>query len=71
MKTGGKNKRVAFIILVSVVYSIRIRSFFSLRHFLLYLNLFQDTMCLVNHCLIQRQNRNVMSCFSTTVYILL
>ncbi len=71
MKNGGKNKRVAFIILVSVVYSIRIRSFFSLRNLLLYLNLFQDTMCLVNHCLIQRQNRNVMSCFSTAVYILL
>ncbi len=71
MKNGGKNKRVAFIILVSVVYSIRIRSFFSLRKFVLYLNLFQDTMCLVNHCLIQRQNRNVMSCFSTAVYILL
>ncbi len=71
MKNGGKNKRVAFIILVSVVYSIRISSFFSLRKFLLYLNLFQDTMCLVNHCLIQRQNRNVMSCFSTAVYILL
>ncbi len=40
MKNGGKNNRVAFLIFVSVVYSIRMSFFFSLRKCKLYLNIY-------------------------------